>query len=75
MCKQILGVQKQTTNIGVLLEIERTPLSIFAAEVLIEAYKEGAVSWDSSFIFKRIYQRLIIFRKLVLELLRKIPVS
>ena len=25
-CKQILGVQKQTTNIGVLLELGRVPL-------------------------------------------------
>ena len=29
-CKQILGVQKQTTNIGVLLELGRIPLQIFA---------------------------------------------
>ena len=64
MCKQILGVQKQTTNIGVLLELGRTPLSICAAkfsvknwerirlgvgnEILIDAYKEGVESWDLS---------------------------
>ena len=64
MCKQILGVQKQTTNIGVLLEIGRFPLSICAAKfsvknwerirlgignkILIEVYKEGAASWDLS---------------------------
>ena len=29
-CKQLLGVQKQTTNIGVLLELGQIPLSIFA---------------------------------------------
>lgn len=28
ICKQILGVQKQTTNLGVLLELGRTPLDI-----------------------------------------------
>ena len=64
MCKQILGVQKQTTNCGVLLEIGRIPLHIWAAkfaiknwerirlgsgnEILLEAYKEGAVCWDLS---------------------------
>ena len=29
-CKQLLGVQKQTTNIGVLLELGQVPLSTFA---------------------------------------------
>ena len=64
MCKQILGVQKQTTNVGVLLEIGRIPLSICAAkfsvknwerirlgignEILLEAFKEGEESWDRS---------------------------
>ena len=36
MCKQILGVQKQTTNIGVLLELGRTPLSICAAKFSVK---------------------------------------
>ena len=64
MCKHILGVQKQTSNTGVLLEIGRNPLCICAVkfsvknwerirlgignEVLIGAYKEGILSWDSS---------------------------
>ena len=64
MCKQILGVQKQTTNVGVLLEIGRIPLSIWAAkfsvknwerirlgsgnEILIDIYKEGNLCWDLS---------------------------
>ena len=29
-CKQLLGVQKQTTNVGVLLELGQIPLSIYA---------------------------------------------
>ena len=29
-CKELLGVQKQTTNIGVLLELGRVPLILFA---------------------------------------------
>ena len=64
MCKQILGVQKQTTNLGVLLELGRTPLSLCAAkffvknwerirlgsgnEILIDTYKEGDICWDLS---------------------------
>ena len=64
ICKQILGVQKQTTNAGVLLEIGRIPLCIWAAkfcvknwerirlgignEILIKLYKEGEESWDRS---------------------------
>ena len=64
ICKQILGVQKQTTNVGVLLEIGRIPLSIWAAkfsvknwerirlgegnEILLNIYKEGDHCWDLS---------------------------
>ena len=64
ICKQILGVQKQTTNVGVLLEIGRIPLGIWAAkfsvknwerirlgsgnEILIEIFKEGDLCWDLS---------------------------
>ena len=29
-CKQLLGVQKQTTNVGVLLELGQIPLSVYA---------------------------------------------
>lgn len=63
MCKQILGVQKQTTNIGVLLELGRIPLHLFAIkfaiknwerirmgqgnEILIDSYKDSNVSWDA----------------------------
>ena len=62
MCKQILGVQTQTTNIGVLLELGRIPLSISAVkfalknwerirlgqgnEILTDAHKDGELCWD-----------------------------
>ena len=36
MCKQILGVQKQTTNIGILLELGRVPMGIYAAKSAIK---------------------------------------
>ena len=64
MCKQVLGVQKQTTNIGVLLELGRIPLGIWALKfavknwerirlghankILIDAYNNSEVSWDAT---------------------------
>lgn len=39
MCKQILGVQKQTTNIGVLLELGRVPMCIYAAKAAIKNWE------------------------------------
>ena len=36
VCKQILGVQKQTTNIGVLLELGRVPLELYAIKNAIK---------------------------------------
>ena len=46
-CKQILGVQKQTTNIGVLLELGRIPLQNFARKAAIknwERIKSGKIN-------------------------------
>ena len=39
ICKQILGVQKQTTNIGVLLELGRVPLHL-------DAIKYAVRNWE-----------------------------
>ena len=39
MCKQILGVQTQTTNIGVLLELGRIPLSISAVKFALKNWE------------------------------------
>ena len=41
MCKQILGVQKQTTNIGVLLELGRVPLSLYAKKLAIKNWERA----------------------------------
>ncbi len=38
-CKQILGVQKQTTNVGVLLELGRMPLQNFAIKAAIKNWE------------------------------------
>ena len=35
-CKQLLGVQKQTTTIGVLLELGQVPLGIYAKKMDIK---------------------------------------
>ena len=37
-CKDLLGVQKQTTNVGVLLEIGEVPLAILAKNHCIKNY-------------------------------------
>jgi hypothetical protein len=39
MCKHILGVQKQTTNVGVLLELGRIPLNLFASKFAIKNWE------------------------------------
>ena len=38
-CKQLLGVQKQTTNVGVLLEMGRIPLQNFATKAAIKNWE------------------------------------
>ena len=46
-CKQILGVQKQTTNVGVLLELGRIPLQNYAIKAAIknwERIKSGKIN-------------------------------
>ena len=40
MLKQLLGVQKQTTNIGVLLELGRTPLNLSAIKFTVKNWNE-----------------------------------
>ena len=39
MSKQLLGVQKQTTNIGVLLELGRVPLPLQAVKLAIKNWE------------------------------------
>ena len=39
MLKQVLGVQKQTTNLGVLLELGRIPLHLFASKFAIKNWE------------------------------------
>ena len=39
MCKQLLGVQKQTTNIGALLELGIVPMQLFAVKLAIKNWE------------------------------------
>ena len=39
ICKQLLGVQRQTTNIGVLLELGRVPLCIYTLKLVIKNWE------------------------------------
>ena len=43
MCKQLLGVQRQTTNIGVLLELGRIPLNVFASKFAIKKLGKNSI--------------------------------
>ena len=36
ICKQLLGVHRSTTNIGVLLELGRIPLEIYAVKLAVK---------------------------------------
>ena len=61
--KQLLGVQKQTADVGVLLELGTVPLSLFSTKlciknwerirkgkgnsILIDVFKHSDDSWDS----------------------------
>ena len=39
ICKQLLGLQKSTTNVGVLLELGRVPLSLYAIKLAIKNWE------------------------------------
>ena len=55
MCKQILGVQRQTTNIGVLLELGRVPLEIFGCKFSIRNW-ERIRNGNSNYILSASYR-------------------
>ena len=43
VCKDLLGVQKQTTNTGVLLELGKWPMSLNAKKICINNWERIAV--------------------------------
>ena len=50
ICKQLLGVQKQTTNAGVLLELGRVPLNLFAIKFAIKNWERIKHGHANSFL-------------------------
>ena len=55
-CKELLGVQKQTPNLGVLLELGRLPLSVFAKKNCIKNWERIAIKNNANSILKASYQ-------------------
>ena len=51
-CKDVLGVQRQTTNVGVLLELGRIPLIIYAKKNCIKNWERIAVQERANKITK-----------------------
>ena len=49
-CKHILGVNKQTTNYGVLLELGRTPLLVFAKKAAVKNWERIRRGIANSFL-------------------------
>ena len=56
VCKDLLGVQKQTTNIGVLLELGKWPMSLNAKKICIKNWERIAVLKQASIVFKPSYE-------------------
>ena len=54
-CKDVLGVQKQTTNIGVLLELGRVPLCTYAKKNCIKNWERIAIQGKANKITKLSY--------------------
>ena len=55
-CKELIGVQKQTPNLGVLLELGRLPLTIFAKQNCIKNWERIAIGDKANCILKSSYQ-------------------
>ena len=52
MCKQLLGVQKCTTNVGVLLEIGRVPLNLYAKKLAIKNWERIRKNMANRFLIE-----------------------
>ena len=48
--KQVLGIQKQTTNIGVFLELGRIPIDTFAKQSAINNWEGIRLKWANSIL-------------------------
>jgi hypothetical protein len=59
-CKDLLGVQKQTTNSGFLLELGKWPLSIYARKNCIKNWERIAVQKRANDVTKSSYEWAVI---------------
>ena len=55
-CKDLLGVQKQTTNAGVLLELGKSPLCIQAKKLCIKNWERIAVHKKANLVLEISYE-------------------
>ena len=55
-CKELIGVQKQTQNLGVLLELGRLPLTIFAKKNCIKNWERIAIKKNANSLVKLSYR-------------------
>ena len=54
-CKQILGVQKQTTNVGVLLELGEVPINLYAIKNTIKNWERIAIQKKANELVTQCY--------------------
>ena len=47
-CKELIGVQKQTSNLGVLIELRRIPLTIYAKKNCITNWERIAIKTNKT---------------------------
>ena len=59
-CKQLLGVQKQTTNVGVLLELGLIPLSILAQKNAIKNWVRIVTKTKCNEIVIKSYENAVL---------------
>ena len=55
-CKHLLGVQKQTTNVGVLLELGQIPLNIYAKKMAIKNWKRISLKKEANSLVIKSYE-------------------
>ena len=55
-CKGLIGVQKQTSNLGVLIELGRIPLTIYAKKYCIKNWESIAIKKNSNRLVKTLYE-------------------
>ena len=55
-CKHLLGVQKQTTNIGVLLELGQIPLNLYAKKMAIKNWERISLQKKANNLVLKSYE-------------------